>query len=483
MRRSCVAKLTGIVIDEATGEPVEARVQVLASTGLFVHPAEALLKVGPGAPFFYADGSFEVDIPRGLTQVVAERGTEYAPARMTVNLPAQGTVAVEVVMKRWSDLSDHGWHPGNTHVHYDEKEKRPDERLRLDPRIEDLRMTAVSILKRGDLEYATNKYPPGMLTEFTSAHHYVQCGEENRHNTEPQTVGYGHVMLLSLRNFVEPVSRGLLVDAFDPDYPPLSYACDEAHRQGALVIWCHNGQGMEAPVAAALGKLDAFNLFDPYWNDAEYDIYYRMLNAGLRLPASTGSDWFISSANRVYGHTGGPFEYEAWVQALKEGKTFITNGPALTLSVDERGPGAEIETAPGKPVQALVSWTSHYPVTRVEFIFNGKVVAHESFIEGSTGGQLEASISANNDGWIAAKVASEARDSFSQPIFAHTSPVYVNTGLDGPEKKAAAAWFDNAIDESLVWVSTRGRFYSDSQRQEVLGLFREGQQVYKRIAG
>ena len=121
-------------------------------------------------------------------------------------------------MKRWSDLPDRHWHPGNTHIHYDEKEKRPDERLRLDPRIEDLRMTAVSILKRWDLAYATNKYSPGMLTEFSSAQHYVQCGEENRHNTTAQGHGYGHVMLLNIRNVVHPVSRGLLVDSFDPDF-------------------------------------------------------------------------------------------------------------------------------------------------------------------------------------------------------------------------------------------------------------------------
>jgi hypothetical protein len=68
---------------------------------------------------------------------------------------------------------------------------------------------------------------------------------------------------------------------------------------------------MEAPVAAALGKVDAFNLFDPSWIDAEYDIYYQMLNAGIRLPASTGSDWAICSANRVHADTGMAFEYGA----------------------------------------------------------------------------------------------------------------------------------------------------------------------------
>ena len=476
-----MARLTAVIIDEVTGEAIPARVQGVESTGLFVHPRDAILKVGPGSPFFYSDGSFQVDLTRGPAQVTVERGTEYVPAQRIVDVPPNGVVTAEIVMTRWSTLGDQGWHPGNTHIHYDETETRADERLRLDPRVEDLRMTAVSILKRGDLEYATNKYPPGMLTEFSSAHHYVQSGEENRHNREPWRVGYGHVMLLNIRNEVHPVSRGVLVDAFDPDYPPLSYACDDAHRQGGLVIWCHNGQGMEAPVAAALGKLDAFNLFDPYWNEAEYDIYYRMLNAGIRLPASTGSDWFICSANRVYSYTDSPFDYGPWTDALKNGRSFITNGPALFLSVDGKGPGSRIEASPGDRLSALVTWESHYPISRAELLFNGKLVAAEAFQEGSRGGRLEADIIAGADGWAAARLSSDTRDSFYQPVFAHTSPVYIETGRDSQEKREAAVWFDGAIDESLQWVRTKGRFYNDSQRKEIEDLFREGQQVYRAI--
>ena len=166
-------------------------------------------------------------------KIVAERGTEYVPAEVTLDSPLQGAVAVELELERWTELGEQGWHPGNTHIHYDEKEQRPDERLSLDPRVEDLRMTAISILKRWELEYASNKYAPGFLNEFSSTHYYVQCGEENRHNSlASHSIGYGHIMLLNIRNVVHPVSRGLLVDAFDPDYPPLSYACDDTHRQG-----------------------------------------------------------------------------------------------------------------------------------------------------------------------------------------------------------------------------------------------------------
>ena len=471
--------LTGAVIDKDTGERIPAKVQVTASSGMFVYPDDAILKVGSGAPFFYSDGGFEVAVNRGPTRIVVERGTEYVPAVVNVEAPSRGSLAVDIELERWSELGAQGWHPGNTHIHYDEKEERPDDRLRLDPRVEDLRMTAVSILKRWDFDYATNKHSPGMLTEFSSPDYYVQCGEENRHNFDGRDHGYGHIMLLSIRNVVEPVSRGMLVDAFDPDYPPLSHACDDTHRQDGIVIWCHNGNGMEAPVAAALGKVDAFNLFDPNWMDAEYDIYYRMLNAGIRLPASTGSDWFICSANRVYADTRGPFDYESWVGALKEGRTFITNGPALSVSVDGQGPGSQLELSPNATASSAASWTSNYPISQVDIIYNGRAVASRTYPGGSTIGRLEAEVTVPADGWIAARLSSTTRDSYLQPVFAHTSPVYVSVGAGGDDQREAAAWFDEEIERSIEWVGSKGRFYTDSQRREVVDLFRQGQQQYR----
>ena len=90
-------------------------------------------------------------------------------------------------------------------------------------------------------------------------------------------------------------------------------------------------------------------------------------------------------------------------------------------------------------------------------------------------------MTAASDGWVAARLWSQARDSFAQPVFAHTSPVYVTTGAAGPEEMAAAAYFDDAIERSLAWVGSKGKFYTDKQRREVIDLFREGQQVYRKV--
>ena len=477
---SFMAILTGKIFDSATGDTVEARVQVIGPAGDVIAPINAMWKVGPGEPFFYSDGEFSLDVPRGNVQISVERGTEYTPWRKTVEAGTSSVITLDIELDRWSDLPDLGWHPGNTHIHYDETEGDPDRRLRYDSRVEDLRMTAVSILQRRELLYATNKYPPGMLNEFTDTHHYVQQGEETRHNIASHDVtGYGHVMLLNLRNLVEPISRGLLVDPFAPDYPPLTYACNDAREQGGLVIWCHNGRGMEAPIAAALGKLDAMNLFDPYWVDVEYDLWYRMLNTGARLPASTGSDWFVCSANRVYTQSEPKFTYKNWLGALRAGRTFITNGPALSLSVNGLEPGSTVNITPGEVLQAEINWQSHYGVSRVELIQNGSTVATREFPKGSRKDSFTTDITANTDGWMAARLGSGARDSFGQAIWAHTSPVYINAeNVPSAERDRDARWLVNQIDESLSWISTGAKFYTDTQRKEVLDLFGNGRDVY-----
>ena len=45
--------LRGRIVDGATGERIDAKVHVLTSDGRFAHPHEAVLKRGPGTPFFF----------------------------------------------------------------------------------------------------------------------------------------------------------------------------------------------------------------------------------------------------------------------------------------------------------------------------------------------------------------------------------------------------------------------------------------------
>ena len=472
-----MATLYGTIFDETSGAPLEAKVHLLDSTGHFRSPGDSVLKVGPGRPFFYCEGSFEVEVPRGVADILVERGTEYEPLRKAVSMPARGHVEIELPMKRWTHLPSQQWYPGNTHIHYDEKEHRPHERLRLDPHVHDFSVTVVSILQRRDLAYASNRFPIGIMTDVSTAHHVIDIGEESRHNDEPWNFGYGHVMFLRIKNVVDPVSRGVLVDDFDPDYPPLCFACDDTREQGGIVLWCHNGQGMEAPVAAALGKLDGFNLFDPYWMDPEYDIWYKLMNCGFSLPASTGSDWFVCSNNRVYVQTDDAFTYDGWIEGLQQGRTFITNGPALFLHVDGQLPGSRLPG--GRNVEAHVTWQSHYPLTRMELVMNGHVIKQWDYPDGSYAGEIRCDLLPETDGWMAARCSGIARDSFDQPVYAHTSPIWFEVGRPPVQRHDDAQFFIRSMDDALDWVDRKGRFTKNDQRQAVSELFREGQKVYE----
>lgn len=79
---------------------LEARIHVLASSGEFRAPDGVLHKVGNGEPYFYCEGRFTVEVPRGPADIVVERGTEYRPLRQSVDVPAQGTVSVDLPLER-----------------------------------------------------------------------------------------------------------------------------------------------------------------------------------------------------------------------------------------------------------------------------------------------------------------------------------------------------------------------------------------------
>ena len=90
---------------------------------------------------------------------------------------------------------------------------------------------------------------------------------------------------------------------------------------------------------------------------------------------------------------------------------------------------------------------------------------------------------AESDGWIGARVGSGSRDSFNQPIWAHTSPVYIKgTYIRSEASFNSATYFTERIGEGIDWVKTKGRFYSDGQRKEIVDLFRQGQDWYSNLS-
>jgi hypothetical protein len=208
-------------------------------------------------------------------------------------------------------------------------------------------------------------------------------------------------------------------------------------------------------------------------------LWYRLLNCGLRLGISAGTDAFtnvadhyVPGAGRVYAHVSGELTYQKWIDAYKRGRTFATNGPMPLLTVNGRMPGEEVVLPAGqRSVRVKLEVRSQTPGDVVELIVNGQARRWQG--EGSV--QLERSA------WIAARVTGPWNRLVLNDtgLFGHTSPVYVK--LDGQAIRSPedAAFWRDWIDKLIQRVRERGRFSNEARKQEVVNLFSRARALYQ----
>jgi hypothetical protein len=482
---SAPAIIRGSLVDGATGQPTAAKIRVVNTNTDEVYMPAGSIKtmpkiVRPGTyRYFYARGSYEVAVPPGRYRIEVVRGISHDAVTEYSEVGSGITHVHNFRIPVLKDLHTSGWYSGNTHTHYAlEIDEDPDDRLRMVPPAEALDVSVISYLIRNDSPYITNRYPVGRLPQFSRDGTIMDMGEEARNNKTFGEWGYGHVLFLNIPRAVEPVSTGLLSkDGKAPDFPTLSMLCQEARRIGGTTIWCHNGSGMEAPVAVALGHINAYNIADGM--EADYDRYYRLLNCGFRLPASSGTDWWITDHNRVFVQVQGGFTYDTWIAGLRAGRTFVSNGPLLELRVNDKGPGASLETS--GPLQISATVVSRLPFERIQIIYNGEVVAERS-ASNQREAKVEQEIAVDRGGWIAARVSGGGHTHAGSTVFAHTSPIYVNVAGTPRRKAEAAGTFIDEIEESVRFIRKNYRFAKDADRALALGRFEEGRRVFGKLA-
>src|SRR5204863_825339 len=112
--------------------------------------------------------------------------------------------------------------------------------------------------------------------------------------------------------------------------------------------------------------------------DWTQELYYQILNCGLRIAPSAGSASGVLpnpvGYNRVYVHVDGELNYDRWFEALRAGRSFVTNGPLLRVRADSQYPG-HIFTAPEKleiELTGILEGRDH--VESLEVIRDGRVI-------------------------------------------------------------------------------------------------------------
>ena len=177
------------------------------------------------------------------------------------------------------------------------------------------------------------------------------------HGQEYHTSYWGHLGLLNLtHNFILPGYAAYPNTAAASLYPANANIADMAHAQGALVGYVHPFDSFpdpakdayltaELPVDVALGKVDYIEVVGFSDHKSTAEVWYKLLNCGFRLPTAAGTDFMGNYAslrgpvglNRVYAEVKpGPLKIEPWLEAIKAGRTFATNGPLLHFRSEGR---------------------------------------------------------------------------------------------------------------------------------------------------
>ena len=427
------------VIDDETGRPVPCRVHFRSAQGIPYQPhghhnhvtqnlgswhydVGGDVRLGQRS-YAYIDGTCQGWLPRGDVVVDVARGFEYEPLRQTVRIePGQRDLTLRI--RRVADLASEGWWSGDSHVHF-----LSTPGAQLEQRGEDLRVVNVLQTQWGVLFTNTEEFS-GQPSVVDGGGYVTYIGQENRQHM------LGHTVLWGLTEPVMPwcsdgpdeAELGGALDATLSDW------ADRTHAQGGTVVAAHfpNPNG-EPAVLVATGRADAVEMLAQS-DDATRE-YYRYLNSGYRLPLVGGTDKMSSAVPvglyRTYARLDEEFSYEAWCRAVRSGRTFLSGGPLVTLSVDGREPGDTVELSGPGTVSVHATVRSIFPLRRLEVVRNGEVVATAD-ANGGRHADISEELRIDGNSWIACRAfgADYHLDEWGRRVFGHTSPVYVACGGD-----------------------------------------------------
>jgi hypothetical protein len=476
------AEVEFTIVEKQTGKPVPCRIHLRDQAG---KPQRA-----GDLPFwhdhFVCPGTAHLRLPPGDYTYEVERGPEYAPRSGTFTVKDWAAVPVRLELERRVDLSREGWWAGELHVH------RPVADVELLMRAEDLHVAPVITWWNDRNEWARKPLPENPLIRFDGNRYYhVLAGEDEREG--------GALLYFNLRKPLGLAGSGR-------EYPsPMKFVA-EARRQKDVWIDVEKPFWWDVPVWLASGQIDSIGLANNHlcrsqmyeteaWGKPRdvkrlppplgngfwtQEIYYHILNCGLRVPPSAGSASGVLpnpvGYNRVYVHVDGPFSYEKWWEGLRAGRSFVTNGPLLRARANGELPGHVFRGPEGKEVdlEVKVALTSGDRIRSLEIIKNGRVEKTVSPDEWAKTGSL-GHLHFTESGWFLVRAIADNAKTFR---FASTAPFHIEIG-EGKRRvsKTSARFF-------LEWVEERARrvkLDDEAQRREVLGYHADARKFWEEI--
>jgi len=471
-----LVELRGEIVDADTGKPLPARLYIQSAEGSW-HTARSADDAGSAIAYRKERGTsvevhtslsahaFRAELPPGKYTLTAERGKEYLTATAEVELtdkPAKVTLKLE----RWSDMASLNWYSGETHVH------RGLDELPTLLLAEDLNVAL-------PLTYwVTRSGVPASRGDKSA----IETGAElirvdDTHviyplNTEYEifTVdGKQHTLgAIFALNHKRPLAESV---------PPVGPVARTVHEQGGLLeldkhnwpwsmmlvpvmqvdlyelannhMWRTNfhfrGFG-EAPPEYMHVEQDADGLTENGWLDFTLANYYCLLDCGFRLMPTAGTASGVHPVplgfGRVYVQLPDGFSYDAWIEGLAAGRSFVTTGPMLTVTVNGQPSGHTFDQRSADPVRYHITGTarSAHRLVRLEIISEGQVIrsldpANKPLDGGGYESPIDVELPIDHSTWLAVRcyervaarddVANERVGVSDRLRFAHTAPFFI----------------------------------------------------------
>lgn len=506
-----VAELQLAVVD-TEGRPVAARVAVIGADGRSHAPTASWMHADDGfdrdhadfeAQYFHLNGAAALTLPLGAARVTVWHGPEHQIERRLINISAERENNLTVSLQSL-DLPDEwtGWRSGDVHVHmnYGGTYRNTPERLVAQAEAEDLDVVFNLIVNKEqripDIAYFSSKPDQASNDRVLLLH-----------SQEFHTSVWGHLGLLGLNShLLLPGYAGYPATAAASLFPDNATVAGLARQQNAAVGYVHpflappkpkrdKHLTNALPVDAALGLVDYYEVVGFADHRASAEVWYRLLNCGMRLAAAGGTDAMANYAslrgplgvNRVYVRVAGKARNNAerrreWLSGLKSAHTMATNGPLLGLRVNGRFPGDEIALADGdRDLQYTGFLRSAVPMDHLELVHNGSVLENIELDADRKSADLRGSVRITGSGWLLLRAWNDGSHPliFDAYPYATTSPIFISAGGERMHSKKDADYFIAWIGRIRKFARSHADYNDDAERETILSNLDRALGVYE----
>ncbi len=507
------------VVDEK-GKPQFARISVTDEVGRFYAPnAEwTWIQADDGydrsrtpfeAHYFYAKSypeSISIEAPEGKLTIDVTRGFEYGAMHRTIDSRAAAASDLTFHLKKldWERGPGPKWVGSDLHVHMNYGGAYRNERIILLDQAEGEGVRIVNNL----IVNKEQRFPDIESALFNEKIKYFSENAEVVLGQEFHTSYWGHRGILRLKDhLLLPGYAGYPNTAAASLYPMNADVYDMAHAQGALVGAVHPfdevpdpfanpGQRItdELPVDVALGKMDYMEIVGFSDHKSTAAVWYKLLNLGFRVPAGAGTDATTNYAAPIRGQVGMNRVYalvanepagvgiDGWMDSLKKGRTFATNGPLIEFTLGGHRVGDELKLDGAQPtVPFTAKLRSIVPVDHFEVVCNGRV-AQTLKLEGKRdAADVAGTLPLRESGWCVLRASSDGAEYpvLDKYVYATTSPVYVTIGGKAPRSPEDAKYFAAWIARTIEVTSNYPDWNSAAEKEYVLKRLGEAKGIYE----